>query len=116
MAVDPVRAALVTEPFSRRAADDPAAPGVEATVVAALADAAGADAFLARVAPLAKAGLGRWQATLLDGAIAVDIGARLRLNGAELGAADGGLFIVTGLEDDPNTDSVTLTLRGPEPA
>lgn len=115
MPVTAARAALVQEPFSRRIADDASAPGTETTIVLALADQAGADAYLSRVAPLAKAGLGRWQTTAFDAAFVYTLGDRVRVRGGEMGAAEDALFVVTGIMNDPNDNSARLTLRGPEP-
>jgi len=113
--VDPGRAALVTRPYSIAVEEDAAAPGKEATIVLALADEAGAEAFLARVAPLAKVGLGAWPVTVLGGEGLYELGDEVTLTGAALGAADGGRFIVVSSADRLMSGDADLVLQGPKP-
>jgi len=114
MTVSSSRAALVTQQYSRRVADQPGAPGREATVVTAIADGAGADAYLARVAPNALAGLRRWRCTVFDAAFRFDVGETITLAGSDIGPAAGD-HVVTGKDEDLAADRTILTLRGPYP-
>lgn len=107
--VAPARAALVQAPFSRALRETPGAPGAEQVIVTALADAGGAGAFATRIAPLALAGLAPLTVTVFDAALLYAPGDVVRL------AEGGAKWIVTGVADDLNTDSATLTLRGPDP-
>ena len=107
--VEPARAALVQAAFSREVSETPGQPGAEQVIVTALADAGGAAAFAARLGPLALAGLAPLTVTVFNACFRHAPGDVVRLG------AGGPGWIVTGIADDPDTDSAVLTLRGPEP-
>ena len=115
MPVDPARAALVKEPYSRRRWTAGTAVGDEETIVTALADAAGADAWLTRLGPLVTDGLAEITLTLrgLVPPIAFAPGDVLRLPDDAPGSLAGRTVLLTAVNLDLASDSVRLVARGP---
>ncbi len=115
MPVDPARAALVKEPYSRRQWAAAGAGGDEETIVTALATSAGADAWIARLAPLVTDGLAEIALVLrgLVPPIGLAPGDVLRLPDDAPGSLAGRTVLLTAVNLDLASDSVRLVARGP---
>ncbi len=115
MPVNPARAALVREPYSRRQWTTGTTVGDEETVVTALTDTAGADAWLARIAPLMTNGLAEITLTLrgLVPPVGLAPGDVLRLLDDTPGSLAGRTVLLTAINLDLASDSVRLVARGP---
>jgi hypothetical protein len=113
-AVDAARAALVTHPIGRTQAEEPAAPGVDATVLTAIGTATGAASVLARLAVLARAGLSKWRLRLHRCSELPALGSTVQLSGSAIGYLEGATVVVVGREFNLATGSVVLTVRGPQ--
>ena len=117
MPVDPARAALVKEPYSRRRWTAGTAVGDEETIVTALADAAGADAWLARLGGCVSTGLASCVIEIQDSPLppTIDVGDILLVPPSWPGALAGQRVLVTGMDVRMGEHAVTLTVRGPLP-
>jgi hypothetical protein len=113
--VDPGRAALVTQPYSIAVEDTPGAPGKAVTIVLALADQGGAEAYLGRIFPLAGAGLAGWPLTVYGGAGKYELGDEVTLAGDGHGPAADGTYIVLRAADHLMSGDADLIIQGPKP-
>lgn len=115
MPVDPARAALVQQPFSRLAVS--VGTGAEDTVVTALTDSTGAGDWAGRLGQAVGAGLARCVIRLHDVDLppAVGPGDVVLVPADWPGALAGQRMLVTGIDITPGERSMQLTVRGPLP-